>query len=267
MFAVVASVALFGLQETILADFNREADRLDRQIRGYPPATSTATRTWIAGPNGDVYHFDFYDRSNRTFRRLWLYQFGSADWRLETLTFADTVSTVIEAADAAESAPVTWLAKNGWQRRLSPNRVERSRDTYLPFAVQEVPLAPPDVFERDEPAVDQMTYRQLSQYVELLRSTGARADPFIVAQHRRLAFPLVTVVMTILAIPFAVTTGRHGAMYGIGIGIVLAMIYWTAVSISAAMGAGGLLPPVLAAWAPNTLFAAVAAYGVLTVRT
>jgi lipopolysaccharide export LptBFGC system permease protein LptF len=73
--------------------------------------------------------------------------------------------------------------------------------------------------------------------------------------------------MTLLAVPFAVTTGRRGALYGIGVGIVIAIVYWVALSVFGAFGAGGVLPPMLAAWAPNLLFGAVAAYLVLTVRT
>ena len=89
----------------------------------------------------------------------------------------------------------------------------------------------------------------------------------MVALQRKIAFPFVTVIMTILAVPFAVTTGRRGAMYGVGIGIVLAIIYIVALSVFGALGAGGALPPMLAAWAPNILFGAVAVYMVLTVRT
>jgi lipopolysaccharide export system permease protein len=48
---------------------------------------------------------------------------------------------------------------------------------------------------------------------------------------------------------------------------VLAIVYWIALSVSAALGAGGVLVPILAAWAPNILFGAVAAYLLLTVRT
>jgi lipopolysaccharide export LptBFGC system permease protein LptF len=88
-----------------------------------------------------------------------------------------------------------------------------------------------------------------------------------VALERKISFPFVTIVMTLLAVPFAVTTGRRGAMYGIGLGIVLAIVYWVAISVFAALGTGGLVPPGLAAWAPNLLFAAGAGYLLLTVRT
>jgi lipopolysaccharide export LptBFGC system permease protein LptF len=68
-------------------------------------------------------------------------------------------------------------------------------------------------------------------------------------------------------VPFAVTTGTRGAMYGIGAGLVLAFSYWGALSVFGALGAAGLLTPLLAAWAPNLLFGAGAVYLVLTVRT
>ena len=59
----------------------------------------------------------------------------------------------------------------------------------------------------------------------------------------RSRFPFVTLVMTFIAVPFAVTTGRRGAMYGIGVGIVLALVYWTMISVFAAFGAGGIDQP------------------------
>jgi lipopolysaccharide export LptBFGC system permease protein LptF len=56
-------------------------------------------------------------------------------------------------------------------------------------------------------------------------------------------------------------------LYGIGIGIVLAITYWIAMSVFGALGAGGLLSPPLAAWAPNILFGALALYMNLAART
>ncbi len=85
--------------------------------------------------------------------------------------------------------------------------------------------------------------------------------------QNKLAFPLVTLVMTALAIPFAVTTGRRGALYGIGLAIILSVGYWLATTLFLAAGRAGMLPPALAAWATNILFLAVAGYLVLTVRT
>ena len=112
-----------------------------------------------------------------------------------------------------------------------------------------------------------MTYGELKRYIAQLRASGYHVVPYMVQLQRKVAFPFVTLIMTLLAVPFAVTTGRRGALYGIGVGIVLAIVYWTMLSVFGALGAGGLISPVLAAWAPNILFGAAAAYMILTVRT
>ena len=71
-----------------------------------------------------------------------------------------------------------------------------------------------------------MTVAQLRRTVRELAATGANVVPQEVDLQRKLAFPFVTFVMTLLAVPFGVTTGRRGALYGIGLGIVLALSYW-----------------------------------------
>ena len=112
-----------------------------------------------------------------------------------------------------------------------------------------------------------MTFGELKQYITQLETSGYHAVPYMVQLQRKVAFPFVTLIMTLLAVPFAVTTGRRGAMSGIGVGIVFAIVYWTAQSIFGALGAGGWISPMLGAWAPNIMFGAAALYMVLTVRT
>jgi lipopolysaccharide export LptBFGC system permease protein LptF len=138
---------------------------------------------------------------------------------------------------------------------------------YTTFADQELAIEPPSYFKNDEPIAELMTYAELSDYISRLRASGANIIPQLVALQRKVAFPFVTIIMTLLAVPFAVTTGRRGAMYGIGVGLILAIVYWVMLSVSGALGAGGVLSPVLAAWTPNILFGAAALYGMLTVRT
>ncbi len=112
-----------------------------------------------------------------------------------------------------------------------------------------------------------MDFDELRAYINELQSGGYNALQYEVELYRKFAFPFVTVIMTLIAVPFAVTTGKRGAMYGVGVGIALALVYWTTISVFAAFGVAGLIPPLLAAWAPNILFGASAAYMLLTVRT
>ena len=88
---------------------------------------------------------------------------------------------------------------------------------------------------------ERMTYEQLKRYIVELRASGFNVTEHEVELHRKVSFPWVTLIMTLIAVPFAVTTGRRGAMYGIGLGIVLALVYWIAMSVFAAIGAGGMI--------------------------
>jgi lipopolysaccharide export LptBFGC system permease protein LptF len=104
-------------------------------------------------------------------------------------------------------------------------------------------------------------------YIQQLRASGFNTVSAMVQLQRKVAFPFATVIMTLLAVPFAVTTGRRGAMYGIGIGIALSIAYWVILNVFSAVGEGGVMTPILAAWAPNMLFGVAALYMIFTVRT
>ena len=88
-----------------------------------------------------------------------------------------------------------------------------------------------------------MTAAQLRRSIDELSQSGFNFMPQAVELQRKLAFPFVTFVMTLLAVPFGVTTGRRGALYGIGLGIVIALSYWFVMSVFIAIGKDRTAPP------------------------
>lgn len=266
VFGALASAGLFALQEQVLARANREADRLERIIRRWPPATSALNRRWVIGRENEIYHYDIFDPESNRFTNLWVYGLDEKSWGLRRVTRAAEASAPLRAG--ATDAP--WVARQGWTRELSvagKPGAQRTSVKYTPFQEQPLAIEPPSYFKSDEPIAELMTFVQLREYIVKLRASGANVVPQMVALQRKIAFPFVTIIMTVLAVPFAVTNGRRGAMYGVGIGIVLAITYWIAMSVSGALGAGGVMSPLLAAWAPNIIFGTAAGYLVLTVRT
>jgi lipopolysaccharide export system permease protein len=270
LFAIVFSGALFELQERVLVESNLEAARLNGIIRGYPMKEfGVLNRRWVVGTRGDIYNYEFFDPRLNLFKELRQYHIDDATWSIDALTYSK--ETTLTGAAPAASAVVAWTARQGWRRQFASNpaedRAQHLDMTYTKFAQQPAMLEPPEYFKTDAPEADRMTYSELKQYVAQLQTSGYHVVPYIVQLQRKVAFPFVTLIMTLLAVPFAVTTGRRGALYGIGIGIVLAIVYWTALSVFGALGAGGWVSPVLAAWAPNLLFGAAAVYMILTART
>jgi len=262
IFGLVCSAALFELEEHVLAVSNREAIRLNAVLRNFPTqGFNLLDRRWLVGPNGDIYQYDLFDPQANRFTRFTMYRTDARAWRLSRLLYAAQVTRTDHE----------WTARNGWERVFSAprkNSTAPAKVVYTPFAERTLPLEPPDFFKAEEPDADRMNYGELKGYITLLQSSGSmNVVKYIVDLHRKVAFPFVSLVMTLLAIPFAVTTGRRGAMYGIGAGLVLALVYWTMLSVFGAIGSGGWISPVLAAWAPNILFGAAAVYLLLTVRT
>lgn len=258
LLALVGSAALFGLEERVLAFSNRHADAANDAIRGRLPRTYGLNRQWIAATNGSIYQYVYFDSGHKKLNGLSIYEFSKD---LSMLTRRSYFSQAVFAGDRETKGMVSWQGGPGWVRQFG------TKLSYTSFTGQPIVLDGPGYFGSERPDVEQMSYSQLRDHVAGLRSSGFNVVPYLVALHRKLAFPLITLIMALIAVPFAVTTGKRGALYGIGAGIVLAILYWTAISVFAAIGAGGLMSPVLAAWAPNIIFGCVALYLLLTVRT
>ena len=266
VFALLASVSLFLLQDRVLASTNREADRLEAKIRGWNDQSTPLTQHWRVGTAGQVYLFDSFEPKPPRFSRLHIYDVDQSAWRLRSITYMNEVALQQEHRPDGQRALV-WRGKTGWRRELTPPHAQDARVRYETIDARILHLETPKYFEATVPKADQMTLGELRVYISQLRASGANVMPYLVELQRKVAFPLVTVVMTLIAVPFAITTGRRGALYGIGVGIVLAIVYFIVMSVFVAMGQGGVLTPVLAAWAPNLMFSALAAYMILTVRT
>jgi LPS export ABC transporter permease LptG/LPS export ABC transporter permease LptF len=255
LFGALWSGALFGLEETVLAHANRKAEELRHVMRGASPRTfDVLNRQWIAGRDGRLYHYLHFDPRRLEMSGLSMYEFDGAAWRLSGRSYTSSAAYRDDG----------WLGQGGWRREFSPRGEVALYKKVPPSALA---LEPADYFMAEQPDAERMNYAQLKRYIDELRLSGFNVVPHAVALQRKLSFPFVTIVMTLLAVPFAVTTGRRGALYGIGIGIVLAIAYWLLFSLFAAIGTAGLITPVLAAWAPNILFALGAAYLLLTVQT
>jgi LPS export ABC transporter permease LptG/LPS export ABC transporter permease LptF len=256
--AFLGSLVLFGLEERVLVYTNRRADAINNEIRGRLPTTQGLNRRWVAANNGNIYQYIYFEPGKNRLNGLSIYEFGPDRSKLVRRKY---FSAATFNGDREAKGQVAWQGENGWSREFEPKL------RYVRFTDQPVTLDGPGYFASESPDAQYMSYGQLSEYVDVLESGGYNVVPYVVAMHRKLAFPFVTLIMALIAVPFAVTTGKRGAMYGIGAGIVLAILYWTAIMVFGAVGAGGLMAPALAAWAPNVIFGCAAVYLLLTVRT
>ena len=254
LFSLIWSGVLFSMSESFLADANRRANELRRVIRGGGAQFyDVLSRKWIVSPDGSIYNYSHFDPAETVLHDLHTYRFAEDEWRLIRRAYARYVLY-----------DERWEGREIWTRDFD---ADLSPGAFKAASELELPLESPAYFATERPDAERMNYRELDTYISELSASGVDVVALRVALQGKLSFPFVTLVLTLIAVPFAVTTGQHGALYGIGIGIVLALSYWVVISIFSAIGSAGLLTPLLAAWAPNVLFGGSALYMLLAVRT
>lgn len=256
LLALVWSGGLFLLDDRVLAKANRQAEVLEDQIRGAEPHTVNpiASSNWLVDKQGRIYHYSAFDIPHQTLYGLSIFAVDRQRYRLTSHTYAAHVTFSDDA----------WRTDGGWtQEFLDDERVTRKD-----FGPRPLELAAPESFSgMHNQEADLMTFEELRRHIAEQDETGFSMADARVQLQRRIAFPLVTVVMTLLGVPFGVTVGRRGALYGIGVAMILGCAYWLANTVFIAAGQADLLPAVLAAWAANLLFLAFAGFATLTVRT
>jgi lipopolysaccharide export LptBFGC system permease protein LptF len=122
-------------------------------------------------------------------------------------------------------------------------------------------------FKKEVKQYDEMNYEELHRYVRDLQQSGFDVVRLRVQLQQKLSYPLITLIMALLAIPFSLATGKKGAVTGVAIAVAIAAIYLVASPLFEAMGNARLLPPALAAWSPDLIFVLVGGYLILKVPT
>lgn len=125
----------------------------------------------------------------------------------------------------------------------------------------------PKDFQEIEKEVDGLRLKELAQYIDRMRSAGADTKSYEVKFHSKISLSFIPLVMCVLGLPFS-TRGRRegGAARDLGLCLGLTFFYWLFFSVGLSLGSNGALPPMLAAWLPSVIFAALAAWLLLRRR-
>ena len=69
---------------------------------------------------------------------------------------------------------------------------------------------PPQYFKKEALQSQEMTFGELQRYIRDLKQSGFDTKKLSVQLNLKLAYPLITLVMAVLAIPFALSMGKRG---------------------------------------------------------
>jgi lipopolysaccharide export system permease protein len=122
-------------------------------------------------------------------------------------------------------------------------------------------------FTQIQKPVNAMSYRELSEYIGRLETAGFHVKKYVVELYSKLSFPLMNVVMVLVAIPLSLQAPRAGRLFGIALAIAIMAFYLVVHYVAIAFARADLLPPLLAAWTANVIFAGIGVSMFLRART
>jgi lipopolysaccharide export system permease protein len=116
-------------------------------------------------------------------------------------------------------------------------------------------------------APSEMRYRELGEYIDGLRRSGNDVNKLRVERALKIAIPITCLIVALLGAPLSLSSPRAGAAYGIAISLAATVLFLLVINLAKAVGNGGIVDPLVAAWAPNVLFLSVALVLLKRVRT
>jgi lipopolysaccharide export system permease protein len=239
---IVASGCAWVASEYLAPSMSERALNIERtQVRRLPAYSITKNSDiWYRAQDNRFVYISLIEAQSGTIRGMSIFELSP--------TFA-----LVRRYDAQQAVwnGNGWHLRQGYQMSFGGGRME-----ITPFTETAVPLSEQvQDFARIARSPQEMTYAQLRQYIERLESSGVKAARYRVDLQAKVATALVSLVMAMLGVSFGLRTGKAGVMIWVGACIPLGFVYWVLLSLGIQLGRGGALPPILAAWLPNTVFA------------
>ena len=249
---------LFLSDQLYLPYTNKRQDALRNRIKGKPAQTYLRPdRKWIFGQHNDIYYYQFFDPDRDVFAGVTVFQF-------DPHTFQITHRITADRAHWSEQME-RWVYEAGWERSLNGSAI----DSYHKFDAATYPqlAEQPAYFKKEIKQSSEMSYDELRHYIRDLEQSGFDVVRLRVQLQKKIAYPLITLVMAMLAIPFALSAGKRSAVAGIATAIGIGVVYWTISGLFEAMGNLSQLPPAVAAWSPDLVFGFIGGYLILRMPT
>jgi len=164
----------------------------------------------------------------------------------------DGLAEFIEAPDALYCQNDGWQFVNGQARVFSDSAVSVKSFASLPDTKLLDP--PPELVKRVR-SKEEMSYWELSNYIEAAKKRGEPVNKFMAELEFKLALPFMNFIVILLGAAITARTSRRGggpALFGIG--LMMTFAYWILSRFTLVFAQNGHLPIVVGAWICNVIF-------------
>ena len=177
---------------------------------------------------------------------------------LEKIVDNKLVSKISAESAVYNEEKDVWTLKKYFIRDYNEDLTDRIRsgkqlDTTLALSSKD--------FYLTEKTVETLNYHELNNLIDTQRMRGDANVKFaLIEKNTRFALPFSAFILTIMGVALSSKKRRAGIGWNIGIGIALAFTYILFLRFSQMFVHTDTLPPAIALWLPNLVFAVIAGF-------
>jgi lipopolysaccharide export system permease protein len=101
---------------------------------------------------------------------------------------------------------------------------------------------------------------EMRHYLATYEVRDSRYYRTLMDYHKKFSIPLAGLVLGLLAVPLGFQSGGARKSYGVGLGLILFLLYYVLLTAGWTYGKTGALPPLVGMWAPNLIFGGLALF-------
>ncbi|MGE5174155.1 MAG: LPS export ABC transporter permease LptG [Betaproteobacteria bacterium] len=248
MLAGGIAISLFGFinNELIMPEYSARANYI-RSVeieKKQQPVMFQQRKLWLRGPDNSIANIELVSPNRTEMLGLNVYKLN-ADFSVRERITADKL-----------------LWENGAWRLKHSRTFAQVGDAVRTYSSDDEVfniVDSPDDLGMVVKDSEEMSFSEMREYVKRLKTSGYKASTYEVDLFSKIAFPLSSVLMVLISIPFSIHKVRSGgATKGFAFALVIAFFYWTLMSVGQSLGHSGAIPPLVAAWFANIFFSIAA---------
>jgi len=241
VFTLLLSIGHIYYNEVIYAEANKKrVEMKEYTIRKRSPRHHTTTRNIYRQVNKNFFYtIASYNASTMEGREIRLYR-----------SFQDRLAELI-------TAPRLDYTSQGWTlydgvKRIFEDSIE-SFEEFDTLVVSYIKERPSD-FEVPLGKPEDMAYRELEHYIDMMKRTGGPYQRELVDLKLKLSYPLASFIVILICVPIASNPKRGGIAISVALGTGIALLYFIAFKVTQSFGYNERLHPDVAAWLINGIF-------------
>ena len=245
--AAIIAIATFFLGSYIIP--KGSVTRINFEDRYYKPRkTSTAHNIQLEVDSGVIAYIDRFE--NYSLRG---YRFSLDKFEGKQLVSHLTARTITYDTTSVHR----WIINDYMIREMSGMKEHITRGSRIDTTLY---MEPAD-FLIMKNQQEMLTSPQLRDYIDRQRQRGfANIKEFEIEYHKRIAMSFASFILTLIGVSLSSRKAKGGMGLNLGIGLGLSFSYILFQTIASTFAVNGNMPPALAVWIPNMLYALIAFY-------